>query len=954
MGVGYLPHKDCWEFKENTSCADVGSTHLIWSQTFNCQGKYNLFLQLEHCDNCVALSLRDLAHPDWFSINCSDPLLVNLLCILPKNCTAFFHLADHLTKNTNSWFCPEANLLFNTSCLLFRWIKHPQFKKDKCFDDVKLFEGLFTAVAMDTFLPVLVNSRVVTITKYFTTILHTEKTDNYIGAVCALKKRMKQVEESGNLFKCGDGIIISALFVCDGTFDCSEGDDDLPCTCNFVHEETNRCSSFTDSSKEIMCSPLYNQTLGSHCEVFNSSEMFASISPDTEKIQAKFMCKETGLLINAELVDDLVMDCYPNREDETKLETLMMGFEQYSCTDQTHLPCSEGHSKCFPLFEVCIYNFDALGHLKPCRNGEHLYECSGFHCNAMFKCPGFYCIPWYLVCNGKWDCPSGHDELTAENCVKNTHCRNLFKCKGSVTCIHPNNVCDSHYDCPDKDDEQLCSLKHTVCLSKCTCLTFAIYCQKRTIDSAEKYFSVFKVLYIIRCQLTTHFDLHNVLYFVVTKSNFEDICSQFMKTYSIEHIYVGENQIRGLTRRCFLNATLLKVLDIRLNYLSSLQKGIFKTNALLKSLNLSGNPITELIPGTFTPLIKLKKLSLLNVTIKITDQNLLAGLKLILLEVDYHELCCLVDCASVCSVTPPWYFSCADLLLTQVIRGVFIAVSLIIFLLNTLSFSLQRLSFKKGFEKTGAYGSTVASINSTDLIYSLLLIVLWGADLEFEGNFGVISSEWRTNSGCYILFGLFIFFNTNAPLGLSFFALYRLMLVKHPLETRFKRTKFVVKSIACISTFSILFSVVLSICSWLLESLLITVTICSPFVDPTHTKIVVYVTTSFTIFLQTSTIVVVIVFQVMLFVSLKRQQEKMKGSVFKETSKTPMVVQFVVFSVSNFACWIPSCILHILLMILKEYSFEVVLWFVATVNSINSVTLPVLFVVITVRKIHNG
>ena len=958
MGSSYTPHRDCWQFKESTSCADARSSHLTWSTTVICQGEYNFFLELERCDNCVGLSLRDLTHPDWFSINCSLPLLVNLLCILPMNSTTTFNLADHLTKNATAQFCSEANVLFSTSCFLFKWKMCAQLETENCFHDIQLYEVLFGAVATDTFPPVLINSSTVTITKYFSTFSHSNKTKSTHGAVCALKHEMKKTQKSENFFQCGDGIVISAQFVCDGTFDCSEGDDDKPCKCTLRDKRIKTCSSFTDSSKAKMCSPLYNQTLESHCKVFNFSELSATVTPETKKTQAKFMCKESGLLINAELVDDLIMDCYPNREDETKLETLLMGFEQYSCTDQTHLPCSEGHSKCFPLFEICLYNFDALGHLKPCRNGAHLYECSEFYCNAMLKCPGFYCIPWYLVCDGKWDCPSGHDELTADYCGKNIYCGNLFRCKGSVTCIHPNNVCDSHYDCPDKDDEQLCSLKHTVCLSKCTCLTFAIYCQNRTIDSAQKYFSVFRVLYMFRCQLATHFVFHDIFSFVVTKSNLEDVCSQFMKPTSVEHIYVGENQIKGLTRMCFHDTNLLKVLDIRQNFVSEIQKGIFQTNVLLKSLNLSGNPLTEVLPGTLTPLTNLKKLSLLDLTVKITNQNILAGMKLTLLEVDCHELCCLVDCASVCSQTAPWYFSCADLLLTKVTRGAFIAVSLIIILLNILSISLQRVSFKKGLEKIGAYGSTVASINSTDLTYSVLLIIFWGADLKFQGNFGVISSEWRTSSGCYIIFGLFIFFHTNAPLLLSFFALSRLMLVKYPLETRLKETKFVVKSISFVSVFCLLLSVVLTLCSWLLDILDIngerTAAICSPFVDPTHTRIIIYVISSVTIFLQNLTLVAIIVLQVMLFVSLKRQQEKLKGSISKETSRTPMVIQFVVFSTSNFVCWLPSGILHILFMILKEYPFQVVFWFIATVNSINSITLPLVFVVITIRKIHNG
>ena len=53
----------------------------------------------------------------------------------------------------------------------------------------------------------------------------------------------------------------------------------------------------------------------------------------------------------------------------------------------------------------------------------------------MFKCPGYHCIPWSYVCDGKWDCPHGYDEL--ENSfwvhqVKNVMVSLSVKVLGSV------------------------------------------------------------------------------------------------------------------------------------------------------------------------------------------------------------------------------------------------------------------------------------------------------------------------------------------------------------------------------------------------------------------------------------------------------------------------------------------------------------------------------------------
>ena len=63
-----------------------------------------------------------------------------------------------------------------------------------------------------------------------------------------------------------------------------------------------------------------------------------------------------------------------------------------------------------------------------------------------------YCIPYRYVCDGKWDCWSGEDEISCTN----YNSINMFKCKLSSSCIHVKNVCDGRKDCPLKDDEMIC------------------------------------------------------------------------------------------------------------------------------------------------------------------------------------------------------------------------------------------------------------------------------------------------------------------------------------------------------------------------------------------------------------------------------------------------------------------------------------------------------------------
>ena len=98
--------------------------------------------------------------------------------------------------------------------------------------------------------------------------------------------------------------------------------------------------------------------------------------------------------------------------------------------------------------------------MTPCRNGGHLQSCKNFECNMKFKCAESYCIPWTYVCDGKWDCPEGDDELENPACGRNVNCIHMYRCrKTNNTCLHIGNVCDGINNCPLEDDKLFCDLK---------------------------------------------------------------------------------------------------------------------------------------------------------------------------------------------------------------------------------------------------------------------------------------------------------------------------------------------------------------------------------------------------------------------------------------------------------------------------------------------------------------
>ena len=132
----------------------------------------------------------------------------------------------------------------------------------------------------------------------------------------------------------------------------------------------------------------------------------------------------------------------------------------------------------------------------PCPNGRHLQYCKIFSCDILFKCLDNYCITWSYVCDGKWDCPKGEDELNISVCNDKLPCISMYHCRNTKhICLHLGNMCNRHIDCPFGDDELLCEMKFIECPSFCVCLLYAIDCRALHMEKLKKYIHFIICLY---------------------------------------------------------------------------------------------------------------------------------------------------------------------------------------------------------------------------------------------------------------------------------------------------------------------------------------------------------------------------------------------------------------------------------------------------------------------------
>ena len=869
---------------------------------------------------CTALSLIDLAMPTWYTMKCDQKLFSTVVCskhFAPKS--------SERNRQVMKLFCPShQHVRKDRSCLSFYWIKSHMFAKQHCHPAVKKNIFIFHAITVNQTLPLLnAGNTSLIVERYFNKIYITTVKQQYLSqGLCIKQSSAQKFRAHGNIFPCKQWVYISAVFVCDGTRDCPG--DDIQCVCKPTEKTLPKmCKSFEIDSKHPVCGPLYNQTSKGTCQVFTESwANEKSKSPQTNETFS--FCK----------VEDLKFPCKHN--------DLL---------------------QCFHISHICRYNkhsADSTKVLAKCRHGEHMRECENFQCNMMFKCPGFYCIPWSYVCDREWDCPSGLDESINMLCGHNRSCSGLFKCRKSQICIHLGDVCDGVGDCPTNDDEFLCTLKFAHCPFSCSCLTFAVLCMNRTVlNGQEREFFPFTVVFILKSEVKASLNFSNCKYVYLSDCTLKYFCILLSTCNTLQILSSVSTNISFLTSGCFTKCHHIKIIDISRNLLSQVPPALFSNLLFLTFVNLSSNFIHEIQPNVFSNLPELSILSFLRMNVSAAQHQVFAKLSLKFLETDNYLMCCLASPGAKCSSSVPWHFSCTDLLGSTGLNVVMPTISFFIFFSNTISVVFQRESFlinyQKGVEKTGAFGVTVGLVNFSDFLCAVPLFLLWAFSQAHEGIFVLVANKWKSSGGCYSIFCLFLAFSLLSPCVLSIFSLSRLQIVACPIDTQFKETNFVLKCCLPFVCLSVSLALLLTMLTWLVDCKLlsseISTVICFPFVDPSHKMILVWINTLLAVSCQVAALVFIIVVHIKLIISLKASQARIAASVSKtQHSNTALAAQLITITSTNLLCWIPGSVNCLTSLLLEKYPMQLIFWTAAIIYPFNSIVNPVVFIVTTIRK----
>ncbi len=622
--------------------------------------------------------------------------------------------------------------------------------------------------------------------------------------------------------------------------------------------------------------------------------------------------------------------------------------EAEMCLNKGQLVCSTG--QCYHISEICSLMLNQENFLVPCRTGDHLQNCSAFQCNGKYKCPQFYCVPWHYVCNGKWNCPQGFDEVA---CKSNRSCEHMFKCKMSSLCVHFHDICNDENNCPQGDDELLCVLHATECPSQCQCAAVVLFCHNIS-SRAPLNFQKLPYLVVHVTQTDKLFVLSllkesSFAFLFLEHNMLEAVCSK-LQTNHLHKVDLGFNLMKVLQKNCFAAAPHLKHIGLNDNHLKTVEKGCFNDLPKLSFVNLSNNVLASFASDLChtCPLIKI--IDIQNNTFELLAGTSFTTLSVIYVMTDEYKVCCLVSRDVTCLAKPQWFQSCSSLLGPLSIKITFYTLFSVVFVANLVSLVLQKVSLKHTSKKqSGAFEVSVASVNATDILCSVYLLILWVVDVSYGNSFVLQETAWASHPMCFVVFAVRMLFAMASPLSLCFLSFSRLMVVLHPVDSKFKNRTFVFHCILVYTGVLILFSVILT--GTMAVSGHVLFTLCSPFVDPEKKSALITFQIYFCTLVQISATTFIIASYSYLVVSVKSSQKQLQAAMSVQKSNKALIFQLLVVIISNLLCWIPSSVIYLIAMHSDEYPITIVVWNTVVVTTFNSVVNPLVFTLVTLRKL---
>ena len=384
----------------------------------------------------------------------------------------------------------------------------------------------------------------------------------------------------------------------------------------------------------------------------------------------------------------------------------------------------------------------------------------------------------------------------------------------------------------------MCSLAGLLCPSSCICIGLAIVCHNVNYANYLVSFPPYNAIFLSYCDLAFLEPLLKIIKFPtflsIRHNNLKSGCKMLPGLSKTLTIDLGFNLVEYVNPDCFRNGFWLISIKLNDNMISMFQRMVIFQLKNLHYLDLNNNFISALFLDYYLLIPDLEIVSIKNNRLSTISTRFFDELNVKVIVTDNYFICCKSPSESMCKSVKLWFESCRHLLLQSSIKICAFCYSFFLIFSNVFAVILQKkLHIIKSKKNYGVFQYLAISVNLIDLTLGLYLILLVISDFFFEDNFVIQESLWKSSFACFFLFSINLNFNILSPLLSIFISFSRLMVVIYPLNSNFKKRKFVLK--CCILMYSFTATLVTSyIITFRHVYSSVPFRLCSPFIDPTN------------------------------------------------------------------------------------------------------------------------
>ena len=867
--------------------------------------KYLYHMSNTISEQCTLLLLLNLAKPQWIPVGCHEKIVNHVICFSKRK----FSNHNHTLDTSKTYICKRASILYKGWCFLFfSCVSNPCIISNIISTCEKLnFLNVFDVKKSLGLFNVIFES--ISLQNMFFIALNKEKRKlHYFYAKRNTRSWMETVLTKSNINKKS-----YAYFSC--KFKKYKH--------NINNELVYRNSNSHFISLKFLCDRAnYNHMKNNINSICNTSFLFfLTISGNYLPYSQQIINENEHLHLE---------DCKPSH--------CHIGANNEMLDQHTiKLSCENSQSNVYNFSHMCVFRLNNNFDLIPCKTGSHIEQCKDFECNVHFKCPGYYCIPWGYICDGKWDCPDGYDESVVQQCGINRTCTDMFKCKDSQLCLHLEDICNVYSDCPLGDDELFCKLGGGHCFPECICYQYAMVCNKGVINHRKlpRLPYIYYHLTFLNSLVTSVLRNDAVLIVNLKYNSITEICYKLHESKVLTLLDLSHNVVEKLNSKCFSDHFYIRKIILTNNSLSNIQEKAFNNLQKLYLVDLSVNNLNTLPFGTFTNVEHLIILILHGNSLQNIQFNMFKEVSIDIIHSNNFEVCCIVHYNLKCTQPNLWYNSCGNLLINIRLTFSFITVSILILFANCILLFLLIQSY-------GSSGKPYLMISISLIIANMFLLIvfmiLWSSDLYYGHIFVPKKYTWKKSIICNIVLSGFIFYKLFQPFILTILSLGRLMVVLNPFQSKFKSLNYTLKIIIIgfinIAFLSVIFGTIIKFHT-------LPNNLCLPFADPTNNNLIIWIMTVVIVVVEFVTIVGTLRMYAHMIQEVKKSQNYLR-STKTVTSNSHIITHVTLLSLSELLCWIPAGVIFVTVLIVDKYPVELIYWTTALIFPLNAIIIPII------------